>query len=100
MTSFFVLQRQRSFEVGWDNCPLGLKSIREVLALQKLVQNVRDAELSVFRMPFRWIRVGRVLADAVTTAYFFSDFAARLAHRLTGFSSMDARCLRVTAAAI
>ena len=40
-----------------------------MLALQKLVQNERDGELSVFGMPFRWIRVGWVLADAVTTAY-------------------------------
>jgi hypothetical protein len=45
------------------------KGVWEVLAPQKLVQNERDGELSVFRMPFRLIRVGWVLADAVTTAY-------------------------------
>jgi len=41
-----------------------------VLALQKLVQNEQDGELSVLRMPVQRIPVGQVLVGTAATIRF------------------------------
>ena len=58
------MRRQRPRVRRW------CKGVQEVLASLKPVQNEQDGELSVLKMPVRWIRVVQVLADTAATIHF------------------------------